>query len=91
MSTDTQPLSMRDLAIVLVKHYGHHTGKFDLQVEFQIGMGAVGPDPKALTPGAVIGLSKIGLVQAVVDGPSTVDAANVNPAVKKTAKKKLTS
>lgn len=97
MSTDKQatswtptpveaPLSMRDLASVLVKHYDLHKGHFDLLVEFQIGMGAVGPDPTALTPGAMIGVSRIGLMPSKADGPTTVDAAIVNPA-KKSRKK----
>lgn len=80
------PLSMRDLAGVLVKHYDLHEGHFDLLVEFQIGMGAVGPDPSALTPGAMIGVSRIGLMPSRADGPTTVDAAIVNPA-KKSRKK----
>lgn len=79
-------LSMRDLASVLVKHYGIHEGRFDLLVEFQIGMGAVGPDPTALTPGAMIGVSRIGLMPSKTDGPTTVDAAIANP-VKKSRKK----
>lgn len=73
---------MRDLAGVLVKHYDLHEGHFDLLVEFQIGMGAVGPDPSALTPGAMIGVSRIGLMPSRADGPTTVDAAIVNPAKK---------
>lgn len=80
------PLSMRDLAGVLVKHYDLHEGHFDLLVEFQIGMGAVGPDPTSLTPGAMIGVSRIGLMPSKSDGPTTVDATIVNPA-KKTRKK----
>ncbi|MDP1607400.1 MAG: hypothetical protein Q8L93_12320 [Rhodocyclaceae bacterium] len=80
------PLSMRDLASVLVKHYGIHEGRFDLLVEFQIGTGAVGPDPATLIPGALIGVSRIGLMPSKKDGPTTVDAAIVNPA-KKSRKK----
>lgn len=76
------PLSMRDLAAVLVKHYGLHEGRYDLLIEFQIGMGAVGPDPTALTPGAMIGVSRVGLMPSQTDGPTTVDAAIVNPAKK---------
>lgn len=82
------PLSMRDLAGVLIRHYGIHEGHFDLLVEFQIGMGAVGPDPTALSPGAMIGVSRIGLMPSKADGPTTVDAAIVNPA-KKSRKKTL--
>lgn len=76
------PLSLRDLAAVLVKYYGLHEGRYDLLVEFQIGIGAVGPSPAALTPGAMIGVSRIGLIPSSVDGPATVDAATVNPAKK---------
>ena len=76
------PLSMRDLAGVLVKHYGIHEGHFDLLIEFQIGMGAVGPDPSALTPGAMIGVSRVGLIPSKTEGPTTVDAALINPAKK---------
>lgn len=76
------PLSMRELAAVLVKHYDLHDGKYDLLLEFQIGMGLVGPGPKALTPGAMIGISKIGLIKSTADGPTTVNAADINPAKK---------
>lgn len=80
------PLSMRDLAGVLVKHYDLHEGHFDLLVEFRIGTGPVGPEPAALTPGVMIGVSRIGLMPSRADGPTTVDAAIVNPA-KKSRKK----
>lgn len=72
------PLSIRELASVLVKHYGLHEGCFDLLVEFQIGTGAVGPDPAAPIPGAMIGVSRIGLMPSRTDGFTTVDAALVN-------------
>ena len=93
MSTDkidneTQPtpieprLSVRDLTEVLVKHYGLHNGCYDLLIEFQIGVGSVGPNPETQTPGAMIGLSKVGLVSSVTETPSTVNAAIVNPTKK---------
>ena len=92
-------LSMRDLTSVLIKHYGLHEGCYDVLIEFQIGVGAVGPDPASLTPGAMIGVSKVGLVLAKENGQSSVDAGLVNPphsssiakpksATKKTAAKK---
>jgi hypothetical protein len=80
------PLSMRELSEVLVKHYGIHEGKFDLMIEFQIGMGAVGPDPANVTPGAMIGVSRVGLIPVDVMGPTTVDAAIANPAKKASRK-----
>jgi hypothetical protein len=73
------PVTMRDLAAILVKHYDLHEGRYDLLVEYQIGMGAFGPDPASTTPGAMIGISKVGLMPAQGDGPTSVDAAIVNP------------
>ncbi len=70
---------MRELAGVLIKHYDLHDGRYDLLVEFRIGTGAVGPDPAALTPGAMIGVSRVGLMPAIADGPATVDAGIINP------------
>jgi len=81
-----EPLSMRELAAVLVKHYGIHEGRFDLAIEFQIGVGGVGPDPENRLPGAMIGVHKVGLMPSKADGPTTVDAAEVNPAKKKAPK-----
>jgi len=72
-------LTLRELAAVLVRHYDLHEGEFDLLVEFQIGVGAVGPDPAAPSPGAMIGVSKVGLMPANAKGPTTVDAAQINP------------
>lgn len=80
------PLSMRDLTTVLIKHYKINEGRFDLLIEFHIGMGAVGPTPDAMVPGAMIGVSKIGLMPSKATGPTTVDAAIVNPAKKSRAK-----
>lgn len=80
-------LSLSDLTKLLVKHYDIHEGLFDLSIEFQIGIGAVGPSPDAIVPGAMIGVQRVGLIPSTVVGPSTIDAAAVNPA-KKTRKKK---
>lgn len=72
-------LSLRDLAVILIKEFGYHQGLFDLSIEFQIGIGGVGPDPTSQIPGAMIGVSKIGLLNAKSFGPTTVDASVVNP------------
>lgn len=76
------PLSMRDLAAVLVKHYGLTEGTYDLMVEFQIGTGAVGPDKDNPLPGVTTGVSRVGLIPTAKAGPNTVDAALINPAKK---------
>lgn len=81
-----RPLSMPELATVLIKHHGLHEGLFDTAIEFQFALGQVGPDPANPMPGAMIGVSRLGLVKAEKPGPHSVDAAIVNP-VKKPRKK----
>ncbi len=76
------PLTIRELTKVLVKHYGLKQGEYDLLVEYQIGTGAVGPDKDNMLPGAMIGVSRIGLTPATTVGPTTVDAAVTNPSKK---------
>lgn len=76
------PLSMAELAILLVKHYGLNEGTYDLLVQYQLGTGAVGPDKDRLVPGVMVGVSHIGLIPSTNVGPSTVDASLVNPAKK---------
>jgi hypothetical protein len=78
-----EPLALRELAELLVKHYDVHEGLFDTLVEFQIGVGPVGPTPDSQCPGAMVGVSKVGLVRSTKAGPATVDASIVNPAKKK--------
>ncbi|MBP6367386.1 MAG: hypothetical protein KBA82_10105 [Nitrosomonas sp.] len=73
------PLTIKDLAAVLIQHYGFNEGYFDLSVEFNIGVGAVGPNPNELTPGAILSVSRIGLTNSKDMGPMSVDAATVNP------------
>ncbi|HSI24782.1 MAG TPA: hypothetical protein VK952_04095 [Methylotenera sp.] len=79
-------LSLKELATLLVKNFGLTEGLFDLSIEFQIGVGGVGPDPATLIPGATIGVSKIGLQSTNEKRADTVDAAEVNP--KKPIRKK---
>lgn len=73
------PLTMKDLAALLVKHYGLRQGAFELLVEYQLGAGPVGPDKEHLSPGLMIGISKVGLMSVAKSGPTTVDASVVNP------------
>jgi hypothetical protein len=86
---------MKELAAVLVKHYGITEGRYDILVEFQIGVGGVGPTPDSRLPGAMVGISKIGLSPVVpgrAEGPATIDAAEVNRrSVRRTPARKRTS
>jgi len=89
----SEHLSLIEMTEVLIKHYGHHEGIFNLSVEFQIGVGNVGPDPSLQGPGAAISVHRIGLAAAPVPpNRSSVDASKVNPkpgnAKKPAAKKK---
>lgn len=72
-------LSIKELTELLIKTNGIHEGKFELSVEFQIGVGVVGPSPETVVPGAMVGVNRVGLTQSIVEGPNTVDASLVNP------------
>ena len=81
---------LRKITEILVKYHGLHEGLYDLALEFQIAVGAVGPDPSSIVPGAMFGVKRIGITKAEKSGLSTVDAAEVNPSglVKKVTAKK---
>ena len=82
------PLSMREIAALMVKHYDLHEGIYSLSIEFNIGVGKVGPNKENTNPGVMIGLAKIGLTSSPdLDEPTSVDAAIVNPAKKPRGKK----
>ena len=70
---------LREITELLVKHHGLHEGLYDLALEFQIAVGAVGPDPASIIPGAMFGVRRIGIMKTERAGISTVDAAQVNP------------
>jgi len=75
-----QSLSLKEVTEVLIKHYGHHQGFFNLTVEFQIGVGNVGPDPSMPAPGVALGVTRIGLGPAPASpNKASVDASVVNP------------
>jgi len=81
-----EPLTLAEIGELLVKHYGLNEGLYDLAVEFSFGFGAVGPTDDSKVPGVMLGVNKIGLIEAQTKSNSTLDAAEINP--KKTPKKK---
>jgi hypothetical protein len=83
-------VGIKDLATILIKHFGLTEGKFELAVEFQIGLGGVGPDKAAPIPGVVVGLRAVGLQAAREGMPNAVDAAEVSapPTRKRTSRAK---
>lgn len=80
-------ISIKTLAEVLVRHHGLHSGFYEALIEFQIGVGAFGPDADQRLPGAMIAVSRIGLAKVQEASKNTVDAAEVNPAEKKPGRK----
>jgi|APFre7841882654_1041346.scaffolds.fasta_scaffold15593_3 hypothetical protein len=83
-----QPISLREITELLIKHYDLHEGNYDLLLEFQMGVGMASQNlEQPPSPTAMIGISRLGLIQAPVNSPSTADASIVNPA-KKPSKKK---
>ena len=73
------PLPLQELAALLVRHYGLHVGLWDVALQMQVAIGQLGPAPDKALPGAMIGVSGIGLARAAQAGPLTVDAAKINP------------
>lgn len=82
------PLRMKDVVELLIKHYDLHEGKYELWLEFQMGFGAAGPNPESVLPGAFLGISRLGLTPSEADGPFAVDAAVVNPPKRRRSSRK---
>lgn len=96
-STEKNPdliadFSLIELTEILVKSQGLHDGLYNLSVQFQIAVGAVGPSPELIGPGAMFGVSRIGLSKTEESKRNihTVNAAEVNPASKKKPRKTKT-
>lgn len=96
-STEKSPdliaeFSLIELTEILVKSQDLHDGLYNLSVQFQIAVGAVGPSPDLIGPGAMFGVSRIGLSKTEESKRNihTVNAAEVNPASKKRPRKTKT-
>lgn len=81
--------SLVEMTEILIKSQGLHEGLYNLSFQFQLAVGAVGPSPELICPGAMMGISRIGLSKTKEEKANvhTVDAANVNPTPKKKPKK----
>jgi hypothetical protein len=89
------PIPLKELAAILIKHYGFHEGFYEVGIQFNIAVGSVGPDPSQAAPGAVLTVGGIGLSKCLESSPLGVNASIVNPAVvaaaKKPARKKVSN
>lgn len=83
------PISLRELATILIKHFDYHEGFYEVGVQFNIAVGSVGPDPTQVAPGAVLTVGGVGLSKCPESSPLAVNAAEVNP-LKSSPKKKMT-
>lgn len=83
----TDILSLKDVTEIVIKHRELHEGLYNLVFQFQIAVGAVGPMPETVVPGAMFGVSGVGLEKVLNVGPHTVDAAIANPAPQKAGKR----
>lgn len=79
---------MEEVVALLFRHFGIHEGMHQLEVEFQLTAGAVGPDKLKPLPGVAFGISKIGIRPTKSAGGLTYDAAQLNPAKKTTARRR---
>ena len=80
----THITNLRDLTVILIKHYGFHEGLFQLAVGFRIGVGQVPTEPAnsaGQLPGAFVGVENVSLIPLAkgTTGSDVVDAAIANP------------
>lgn len=79
--------TLLEVGELLVKHHGLHEGFYEVALELQVGVGAIGPTPESRLPGAMIGFSKVGLRKVDKLQPLVIDAAKVNPPTSKKARR----
>ena len=84
-------LSLRDMTEIIIKDRELHEGLYNLGFQFQIAVGAVGPSPETVVPGAMFGVTGVGLEKVTNAGPHTVDAAIVNPSPRGVGKRSKSS
>ena len=69
----------KELAELLVKAQGIHTGIWGLFIRFGIGASNIGPSDAELQPAAIVPVLEIGLQKFEKETNLSVDAAKVNP------------
>lgn len=82
----TPTIPLKELASILVKHYGYHEGTYEVGIQFNVAVGSVGPDAEHIAPGAVLTVGGIGLSRCPEGSLHGVNAAAVNPKKKRVKK-----
>jgi hypothetical protein len=72
-------IGLKDLAEVLIKHFGLHEGIYEVGARFNVAIGNFGTSPNAAGPGAILTLGGIGVSKSTQAGTTSIDAAIVNP------------
>jgi len=80
-------LSLKELATILIKHHDYHEGFYEIGLQFNIAVGAVGSELSKVSPGAVLTVEGISLASSTGTSPLAVNAATVNPKKRATPKK----
>lgn len=82
IKTQDQPVSLplKEIGALLVKHFNYHEGLYEVVLSVNVAVGNIGPSADQILPGAMFGVSGIGLAKTDQTGPNTVDAATINPA-----------
>lgn len=83
-------LTLPEIGVILIRHFGLKSGLFDVAVQMKIGTGAFSPDSDNVYPSAIVGVSGIGLKKVEKPGPNTVDASTVSSSTKPKPSKKRT-
>ena len=76
---DFNPLTLKELTKLLIKHYEIHEGLYNLVVEFKMGVGDFS-DEQGTFPSALVNVSRV-VIKRNESNPNsmTVDASKVNP------------
>jgi len=85
-ASQTYTYTHREFAEILVKQQGIHQGLWGLYVEFGIGgVNVVNSTDGAMSPAAIVPITKIGIQRFPEANSMTVDAAVVNPVAEQVA------
>ena len=85
----TYVFSHKEIAELLIIKQGLHEGHWSIYIEFSLGAANIssGPEDPSLLPSAIVPVKRIGIQRVDQPNQLSVDAAQVNPLVKRSKKK----
>lgn len=72
--TVDEPLDIKGLTSILIKHYKKKKGHYEIGPEFAFTVGQGGPSESKMMPTVMVGLSRIALVEVSEPTAMSVDA-----------------